>query len=211
MMSINGFERTVKLLEPFLNTCHQFLSLSQRGIAIICRPEGSTGHIWTRADMQYNVSWVKRDDHGRRGWEVFKERNYFGPNPTCLPYFPQILPTPQIKGRFFSFSPIILIKKKKESSPHLLHITTPEVFHSPGQKRTIVVFHASPAVWVSHNMSSCFVFPSPLDFKIFKGKNFIVRMFVSLQHLLKALIIVKYSVPVCWINEKKWIMNKQVN
>lgn len=75
----------------------------------VCRPEGSTGHIWTRADMQYNVSWVNRDDHGRRGWEVFKERNYFGPNPTCLPYFPQILPTPQIKGLFFSFSPIILI------------------------------------------------------------------------------------------------------
>lgn len=148
MMSINGFERTVKLLEPFLNTCHQFLSLSQRGIAIICRPEGSTGHIWTRADMQYNVSWVKRDDHGRRGWEVFKERNYFGPNPTCLPYFPQILPTPQIKGRFFSFSPIILIKKKKKVA-HICCI-------SPHQKYFTAQDRTQPRTEKNHCSFSCF-------------------------------------------------------
>lgn len=51
MIRVNRFERTVQLLGLFLNTYHQFLSLSQDGLVKVHRPVGSTGDIWSRADV----------------------------------------------------------------------------------------------------------------------------------------------------------------
>lgn len=51
MIRVNRFERTVQLLGLFLNTYHQFLSLSQDRLVEVHRPVGSTGDIWSRADV----------------------------------------------------------------------------------------------------------------------------------------------------------------
>lgn len=108
---------------------------------------------------------------------MFKERNDLGLKPTCLLYFPQSLLIPQTKRPFFSSSPGPIFFKKNKKVAHIpCHSLCQEVFHSLEQekkkKKPRCLFILPGVTCVSCKVRSCFVSPSPSDFKLLEGKDF---------------------------------------